>query len=68
MILQCDNLDALESCNWQVLKSKGYALNASLKHIKGHTQNTTKRTKVHNTCDQLAGERMRAYRRKLLQA
>ncbi|MEO9497629.1 MAG: hypothetical protein ABJG42_24360 [Vibrio splendidus] len=66
VILQSDSLEALNKCNYYVLKRK--AKFVKLKHVKAHSSARTKRSWVNNVCDKLAKDQMKGYRESVYQA
>lgn len=61
IIFQCDNTNALERFDHKQFYKHG-AKFVKLKHVKGHTNNGTKRSWVNGLVDRLAGNAMRKHR------
>lgn len=64
VVIQCDNIGALNALNLEPLRALKVA-HIKLKHVKAHTGNTDARSKVNNWCDKQAGRLMRELRSKL---
>lgn len=63
IVIQCDNIGSLNSLDIRPFKKKG-AKFVKKKHVKGHTNHKTKRSKVNYIVDEIAGVWMRKYRAK----
>lgn len=61
LVIQCDNIGALNNLNLMELKERGIRF-IKRKHVKGHTAHKTNRSKVNELVDKLAGNHMRAHR------
>lgn len=59
IVIECDSSGALEKVNKAEFPGAKFV---KLKHVKGHTNNKTSRTKVNKMVDKLAGEEMSKYR------
>ena len=64
VVIQCDNIGALNRLNIQPFKKRG-AKFVKKKHVKGHTSHKTNRSKVNAVVDEIAGRHMREYRDKV---
>lgn len=62
LVLQCDNIAALEKLDQFRAKLALQLSHIKLKHVKGHTNGRSNRTRVNAIVDRLAGEQMRIYR------
>lgn len=63
LVLQCDNISALNRVDQFKTKMKLKLQYFKLKHVKGHSGNGTNRSYVNRIVDELAGKRMRAWRK-----
>ena len=61
VVIQSDCLDALNKLDTKPLRGAKYI---KLKHVKAHTSNKTKRSKVNAIVDDLAGKKMLKYRKR----
>ena len=61
IVIQCDNISALEKFNFKELKYNG-AQFVKLKHVKAHNNSGSKRSYVNNLVDKLAKSAMRSIR------
>ncbi|CAL9963890.1 Rnase H [Vibrio phage D520] len=64
LVLQCDNISALNRLDQFRTKMKLKLEHIKLKHVKGHTSNGTNRSYVNRIVDGLAGKRMHSWRAK----
>lgn len=68
LVLQCDNIGALNKVDAFKTKMKYKLRHLKLKHVKGHNGNGTNRSRVNGIVDELAYQRMCKYRAKARQA
>lgn len=62
LVLQCDSIAALEKLDQFCVKVRLQLKFLKLKHVKGHTNARSNRTRVNAIVDRLAGEQMRKFR------
>lgn len=61
VVIQCDNIGALNQLDVKSLKTRGVKF-IKRKHVKGHSNNKTNRSKVNELVDKMAGDFMREQR------
>lgn len=61
IVIQCDNVEALNQFDFKLLKLKG-AKFVKLKHVRAHSREKTNRTYINNLVDELAYNEMIKYR------
>lgn len=61
IVIQCDNISAMEKFNYYPLKKLGADF-VKMKHVRSHKSNKNSRTYVNNLVDKLARNQMNKYR------